>query len=201
MTPAGATAAYVSACRVGSGGWFSPPFGQDFMITQGAGDLAGSPRPTWRTLLLQIVRLPLTIHVRHQPDEDRCRLGTLDEPGAVTPGFISMKAGAALDGSRRRPAIYDPSVLNTRGLAQGTDGGVTGAACGHSFCTHSGHRQIALSEACPPPRLAAAKPPAPVRRDATWRGGRAGRADSAQANYLGNVLRPERRRRCCCSTA
>ncbi len=63
---------------------------------------------------------PLTIHVRHQPDEIDVAAGSLDDPDAVTPGFHlyveeAPAWGAPDDGlprhDRLRPA--------TRGLAEG----------------------------------------------------------------------------------
>ena len=63
---------------------------------------------------------PLTIHVRHQPDEIDVAAGTLDDPDAVSPGFHLYWAGAPQwmvcdDGLPR----FDALRPTTRGLAPG----------------------------------------------------------------------------------
>ena len=63
---------------------------------------------------------PLTIHVRHQPDEIDIAVGSLDDPGAVAPEFHLYAAAAppwALpnDGLPR----YDALRPATRGLEPG----------------------------------------------------------------------------------
>ena len=63
---------------------------------------------------------PLTIHVRHQPSEIDVAVGTLDDPGAVEPGF-NLYVGeaphwAALDDGLPQ---YEALRPNTRGLSAG----------------------------------------------------------------------------------
>ena len=63
---------------------------------------------------------PLTIHVRHQPDEIDVAAGTLDDPEAVSPGFHLYAACAPSwinlsDGLPRYAALRP----ETRGLTPG----------------------------------------------------------------------------------
>jgi hypothetical protein len=114
-------------CRIcqrvsGSGGMvFTTIAANDFMITQGAEQVGRFPSTEFgERCFCKSCGSPLTIHVRHQPDEIDIAVGTLDEPGAVTPGFhlYSKQAPHWMDLDDGLPC-FDALRPRTRGLAPG----------------------------------------------------------------------------------
>lgn len=94
---------------------------QHFIVEQGIGRL-GHFRSTsfGERGFCQDCGAPLTIHVRHQPAEIDIAAGSLDDPGAVAPGFHlyveSAPIWAAFDDGLPQYAQLRP---NTRGLVEG----------------------------------------------------------------------------------
>jgi hypothetical protein len=91
-----------------------------YQLEQGAARIGRYPSTSFgeRTFCLDC-GAPLTIHVRHQPDEIDVAVGSLDDPNAVAPGFHifveQAPAWLAMDGLPRF-AAFRP---NTRGLEAG----------------------------------------------------------------------------------
>lgn len=94
---------------------------EDFSLTQGA-DLVRNFASTsfGQRSFCSACGSPLTIHVRHQPDEIDVAVGTLDNPDSVKPGFHLYAAEAPpwaiLEDGLPRYAALRP---NTRGLRVG----------------------------------------------------------------------------------
>lgn len=114
-------------CRVcqhvsGSGGMvFTTVRQQDLKFEQGM-DRLGRFRSTafGERTFCRDCGAPLTIHVRHQPDEIDIAVGSMDDPSAVTPEFRLYVAEAPawmnIDDNLPR---YDALRPNTRGLSAG----------------------------------------------------------------------------------
>lgn len=92
-----------------------------FQIERGADRLgAFQSTPFGERQFCRACGAPLTIHVRHQPDEIDVAVGALDDPGAVNPGFHLYVAQApywlSLEDGLPRFAALRPA---TRGLRPG----------------------------------------------------------------------------------
>jgi hypothetical protein len=114
-------------CRIcqrvsGSGGMvFTTVAADDFMVTQGAGEVGRFASTDFgERCFCKLCGSPLTIHVRHQPNEIDVAVGTLDEPGAVIPGFhlYATQAPGWVDLDDGLPC-FDSLRPTTRGLARG----------------------------------------------------------------------------------
>ena len=115
---------HCSICRhvSGSGGMVFATVALDRYVVERGAERVGRFRATTfgERSFCRDCGAPLTIHVDHQPGEIDVAAGSLDAPGAVTPGFHLYTAGAppwALpeDGLPRYAALRPA----TRGLAPG----------------------------------------------------------------------------------
>lgn len=106
----------------GSGGLvFTTAALRDFAIVEGAERVATfASTPFGERAFCRDCGSPLSIHVRHQPDEIDIAAGSLDDPEAARPGFHLYADGAPrwmnLDDDLPRFAALRPV---TRGLAPG----------------------------------------------------------------------------------
>ncbi len=94
---------------------------EDFQITQGADQLGKFASTSFgERSFCRSCGSPLTIHVRHQPNEIDVAVGTLDNPDTVKPAFHLYVAEAPqwadLEDALPR---YDALRPNTRGLKAG----------------------------------------------------------------------------------
>jgi hypothetical protein len=113
-------------CRIcqhvsGSGGMvFTTVAKEDFVIERGLDRLAHfASTPFGRRGFCLHCGAPLTISVDHQADEIDVTVGSLDDPGAVTPGFHLFTVEAPVWSIKDQLPQYDALRPDTRGLRNG----------------------------------------------------------------------------------